>query len=342
MSAPTKSLDQLSRQELDELIRQLQEQGPAPLPAATGSRRERPAGGSPVSFAQRRLWFLDQLDPGSAVYNIAGAIDLAGPLDGAALARALDEIGRRHEVLRTSFVVAGGEPVQVAGPPFSLAPPVADLAALPPAAREAEAERLSAAAAREPFDLSRQPLVRARLLRLAAQEHTLLVTLHHTVADGWSLGVFLRDLVTLYGAACTGRPSPLSPLPIQFADFAMREREELQGEPLERLLAYWRRRLAALPPPLALPTDRPHPAQPAPQSPQGGRVPLVLPAELSGEVEAFARRRGTLPFMALLAALDALLCRYTGQEDLIVGSAVANRDRVETEDLIGFFVNTLA
>ncbi|HYX26460.1 MAG TPA: amino acid adenylation domain-containing protein, partial [Thermoanaerobaculia bacterium] len=343
MSAPQKTLEELSRQELDELIRSLQEQGPdAAAPDADGSRRERQAGGSPLSFAQRRLWFLDQLEPGSAVYNIAGAIDLAGPLDGAALAHALDEIVRRHEALRTSFAVVEGEPVQVAGPPFSLAPAVVDLAALPPAAREEAAARLGAAEARGPFDLSRPPLVRALLLRLAAQEHALLVTLHHTVADGWSLGVFLRDLAALYGAACAGRPSPLPALPIQYADFAAREREELQGEPLERLLAYWRRRLAAPPPPLALPTDRPRPAQSTRQGTRGGRVPLALPAGLSREVEAFARRRGALPFVALLAALDALLYRYSGQEDLLVGSAAANRDRSETEDLIGLFVNTLA
>jgi amino acid adenylation domain-containing protein len=341
VSAPQKPLEELSRQELDELIRQLQEQGPAARPDA-GLPRERPAGGSPVSFAQRRLWFLDQLDPGSPVYNIAGAIDLAGPLHGAALAQALDEIVQRHEALRTAFAAAGGEPVQIAGPRFSLAPPVADLASLPPMARELEAERLAAAAARGPFDLSRPPLVRALLLRLSAQEHTLLVTLHHTVADGWSLGVFLRDLVALYGAACAGQPSPLVPLALQFADFAAREREELQGEALERLLAYWRRRLAALPPPLALPADRLRPAQASRQSAHGGRVPVALPAALSREAEAFARHRGALPFMALLAALDALLCRYSGQEDLIVGSAAANRERVETEDLIGFFVNTLA
>ncbi|HEY0511016.1 MAG TPA: amino acid adenylation domain-containing protein [Thermoanaerobaculia bacterium] len=334
MSAPAKPLEELSRQELDELIRRLQEQGPAPPPAAGW----RPAGSSPVSFAQRRLWFLDQLDPGSPVYNIAGAIDLAGPLHGGALARALDEIVRRHEALRTFFAAAGGEPVQKVCPPFSLAPPVVDLTALPPMARQEVAERLAAAAARGPFDLSRPPLVRALLLRLAAQEHALLVTLHHTVADGWSLGVFLRDLVALYGAAGAGRPSPLPPLPIQSADLACREREKMQGEPLQRLLAYWRHRLADLPLLPALPTDRPRPAQPGTR---GGRVPIVLPAKLSREVEAFARRRGGLPFMALLAALDALLCRYTGQEDLIVGSAAANRDRAETEDLVGFFINTL-
>ncbi|HEY2292123.1 MAG TPA: amino acid adenylation domain-containing protein, partial [Thermoanaerobaculia bacterium] len=338
MSAPSKPLEELSRQELDELIRSLQERGPAAPQEVAGARRE---GSLPLSFAQRRLWFLDQLEPGSAVYNIAGAIDLTGPLDGVALAHALDGIVRRHEALRASFAiaVANAEPVQVVAPPFPLAPPVVDLAALPPAAREEAAARLAAAEARGPFDLSRPPLARTLLLRLAAREHTLLVTLHHTVADGWSLGVFLRDLVALYGAARAGRPSPLPPLPLQYADFAWREREELRGEPLERLLSYWRRRLADPPPPLALPTDRPRPAHP---SSRGGRQPVALPAGLSREVEAFARRRGGLPFMALLAALDALLCRYTGQEDLLVGSAVANRDRIETADLIGLFVNTLA
>src|SRR5436305_917173 len=173
MSAAPRPVDELSRQELDELIRSLQEQGPAAAaPDADGSRRERQAGGSPLSFAQRRLWFLDQLEPGSAVYNIAGAIDLAGPLDGAALAHALDEIVRRHEALRTSFAVANAEPVQVVAPPFPLAPPVVDLAALPPAAREDAAARLAAAEARGPFDLSRPPLARALLLRPAAPEPT--------------------------------------------------------------------------------------------------------------------------------------------------------------------------
>jgi amino acid adenylation domain-containing protein len=338
MSVVSRPVDELSRQELDQLIRRLEEQGAGARLPAIAVDRQRPADGSPLSFAQRRLWFLDQLAPGSPVYNIAGAIDLAGPLHRAALAHALDAIVRRHEALRTACAVDEGEPFQVVGQPFSLAPPSVDLAALPPAAREREAGRLAAAEAARSFDLTRPPLVRTVLLRLSAQEHTLLVTLHHVIADGWSLAVFLRDLVALYGAACAGRPSPLAPLPLQYADFAEREREELQGETLAGLLAYWRRRLAGSPTPLVLPTDRLRSVRP---SAQGGRVPAALPAGLSRQVEAFARRRGTLPFMALLAALDTLLYRYTGQQDLLVGSVVANRDRVETEDLIGFFVNTL-
>ena len=332
MSVAVRPVDELSRQELDQLIRRLQETAPRPA-----SSRERPAGVAPLSFAQQRLWFLDQLAPGSAVYNIAGAIDLAGPLRVEALTHALDAIVRRHESLRTAFALAGGEPVQVVGTPFSLAPPVIDLVTLPAAARQREAERLAAVAAAAPFDLTRPPLVRARLLRLGAEEHTLLLTLHHIIADGWSLAVLLRELDVLYGAACAGCSSPLAPLAVQYSDVAARERRELEGEPLARLLAYWRGRLAE-PPSLDLPADRPRPARP---SPRGGRVPVVFSAALSRRVEAFARRRGALPFMALLAALDTLLCRYTGQQDLLVGSAAANRDRVETEDLIGFFVNTL-
>ncbi|HYX22785.1 MAG TPA: amino acid adenylation domain-containing protein, partial [Thermoanaerobaculia bacterium] len=283
----------------------------------------------PLSFAQRRLWFLEQLVPGTALYNVPGEVRLAGPLDAPALGAAFGEVVRRHEALRTVFPQREGEPFQrVVAAAVSL--PMIDLSDLSdPSDRS---ERLAREEAGRPFDLARGPLCRALLLRLGPAEHRLLVTFHHIVSDGWSLGLFLDELSALYGGA-----SPLPALPVQYVDYAVWQQERLRGEALERQLAWWRGRLAGLPV-LELPADRPRPAV---RDPRGGVRSLTLPAETVTAVEGLARREGVTLFMALLAAFQSLLARLTGEAAIPVGTPVANRRRPEVERLIGLFVNTL-
>ncbi|HYO14351.1 MAG TPA: amino acid adenylation domain-containing protein, partial [Thermoanaerobaculia bacterium] len=291
----------------------------------------------PLSFAQERLWFLEQLDPGTAVYNLPYFARVLGPLRPAALAAALREVVRRHDVLRSAVASAEGRPVQTIAADPGLLFPVVDLAALPTQRRERELARLAAAEARLPFDLGQAPLLRAALLRLGTDEHALLLTLHHIVSDAWSRGVLTRELAALYGAAVAGAPSPLPALPVQYADFARWQRSWLQGATLERLLGYWRGRLGTDPPTLQLPTDRPRPAA---RSSRGGLLPFALRG--AEELRALARREGASLFMVLQAAFSTLLHRLSGQETVIVGAPVANRNRAEIEPLVGFFVNTLA
>jgi amino acid adenylation domain-containing protein len=293
----------------------------------------------PLSFAQQRLWFLDQLEPGNPFYNISTAVRLRGRLDVAALARTLRELVRRHESLRTTFSVVGGEPMQVISPAENFSLPLEDLSLLGRPEREAELERLAGEEAQRPFDLSTGPLLRARLLRLGAEEHAALFTMHHIVSDAWSLGVLVREVATLYAAYTQGRPPTLDELPLQYADFADWQRGWMQGEVLERELQYWRRRLAGAPPVLELPTDRPRPAV---KSFRGATHSFLLPRELAARLRRLSHEEGATLFMTLLAAWQALLSRYTGQEDVVVGSPIAGRNRAETEGLIGFFVNTLA
>jgi amino acid adenylation domain-containing protein len=292
---------------------------------------------APLSFAQERLWFLEQLTPGLAVYNVPQAVRLLGRLDPAALGCALVALAVRHEVLRTRFLDAAGAPRQevVAAADIALALPAIDLSGV--ADREAEAARLTVVEAALPFDLRRAPLVRALLLRLAAEEHLLLLTFHHIVSDGWSLGVALGELGALY----TGEPLP--ELPIQYADYAVWQREHFDGAVLARQLGYWRERLAGLPA-LQLPADRPRPAVRGDRrhrSHRGGWVRVELPADLANALRRRGRDAGATLFMTLLAGFAVVLARYSGQEDVPVGTAVANRRRRELEGLIGFFVNTL-
>ncbi len=287
----------------------------------------------PLSFAQERLWFLEQLAPGSAAYHIPAAVRLRGELRPHALGRSLTQVAGRHEALRTSFPAAGGRPRQRIEPALALEPPLVDLAGLPPAARQSEAARLAAEEAKRPFDLERGPLVRAALLRLDATDHRLLLTLHHIVADGWSVEVLLRELAALY------QGSPLPELPVQYADFAAWQRSWLSGEVLTRQTGWWGERLHGAPSVLELPADHPRPPVP---SQRAGWRPLHVPADLTRQLQTLARQEGSTLFMAVLAALDALLHRYTGQQDLVVGTPEAGRDALETEDLIGLFVNTLA
>ena len=316
--------------------------GALPLPAAPPILAlPRDPAGDPLSFAQQRLWFLHRLEPESAAYNIPGALRLRGTLLPGALAAALREIVRRHEALRTVFRDAPGRPVQVVLPPALPGAgelPAIDLAGLPAEVRESEAARLLDAAGQRPFDLERGPLLRLELIRLGAEEHLLAVMMHHIVSDAWSLGVTVRELSALYGAALAGEPSPLPELAVQYGDFARWQRSWLSGEVLAAELDHWRQTLAGAPEALELPTDRPRPAPLAP----AGHLPLALPPELAAELTALGRLRGWTLFMTLLAAFDALLARWSGQRDLVVGAPIANRQRHEVEGLIGFFTNTLA
>ncbi len=309
--------------------------------AATLAPVPRPAAGEaglPLSFAQERLWFLEQLEPGSAFYSIPMAVLLAGRLSVPVIAAVLREIVGRHESLRTIFGDRDGRPFQAIAPHPEVKLPLVDLAVLPPAERERTLGELATGDARRPFDLARGPLVRFALVRLEPERHALLFNLHHIVSDGWSSQVLLREVAALYEAFAAGRPSPLPPLPIQYADYAVWQRSWLQGEVLAAGLAYWRRQLAGIcgarP---ALSTGRGRRWRPSAARATG----IDLDGELTAALHALAHGQGATLFMTLLAAFQALLSRLTGQEDVAVGSPIANRNRAEVEGLIGFFVNTL-
>jgi amino acid adenylation domain-containing protein len=291
-----------------------------------------------LSFAQQRLWFIDQLEPGNPSYNIPLALRLTGWLDVTALERSLNEILRRHESLRTIFASVDGQPVQVIIPAGWQVLPVVDLSECSEQEREAQVRRLATEEASRPFDLARGPLFRACLLRLGEQEHIVLCTLHHIVSDEWSLGVMVRELGALYAAFCHDQSSPLVELPIQYADFAHWQRQWLQGEVLESQLTYWRQQLGGQLTVLKLPSDRPRPMGP---TYRGALHSFAVSAEVSSALKALSRQEGITLFMTLLSALLTLLHRESGQDDIIVGTDVANRNRLETEGLIGFFVNHL-
>ena len=293
----------------------------------------------PLSFAQQRLWFLDQLEPESAVYNIPGVLRLRGILHIPALEQSLNEIVRRHEALRTTFAIQDGVPVQIISPSLTLILPVVDVTDRAESIREAEAQRLVKEEAHQPFDLIQGPLLRAKVLRLGDQEHIFVLTFHHIVFDGWSLGVLYRELSVLYHAFSHDQPSPLPELPLQYADYAIWQREWLQGEVLTSQLSYWKQQLADLPAVLNLPTDRPRPAQ---QTFHGAQQSLTLPQSLVADLKKVSRQGGVTLNMTMLAALQALLYRYTSQDTIVVGSPIAGRRHRETEEIIGFFVNTLA
>ncbi|HEY6801976.1 MAG TPA: amino acid adenylation domain-containing protein [Pyrinomonadaceae bacterium] len=292
----------------------------------------------PLSYSQQRLWFLYQLEPSTSAYNIPTAVRLRGYLDQTALARTLNEVIRRHEILRTYYGTANDKPVQFVGPPSELALELSDFSELPEGERESRMLKLAAEEASRPFDLTRGPLLRASLVRLGPEEHVLVLTVHHIVSDGWSQGVLVREVGALYKAFSEGDESPLDDLPVQYADFARLQRNWLAGDVLDKHLDYWRRQLAGPLPVIELPVDRPRPQV---QSFRGSTLTVQLPANLSERLNAICRKEGVTLFMLLLAAFKVLLHRYTGQDDVIVGAPIANRNRVEIEGLIGFFVNTL-
>ncbi len=307
--------------------------------AGDAARIPRREGGepAPLSFAQERMWFLDQLDPGTPIYNLFNRVEVSGALSIPILSRCLDELVRRHEALRTVFEVEGGRPLQRILPAAPLPLPVVNLAALPAAARQTETARLEEAEHRRSFDLARGPLLRVVLLA-AGREHVALFNMHHAVGDGWSWIVLVREIAALYTAFAAGLPSPLPEREVQYADFAAWQRHRLTGAALEENLGYWRGQLAGLPPPLRLPSDRPRLAG---QGFLAGGCSRRLPAPLAADLKALAGREGATPFMLLLAGYLTLLYRYTGEEDLPVGVPIANRTHTEIEELIGFFLNTL-
>ncbi|WP_064107121.1 non-ribosomal peptide synthetase, partial [Pseudomonas fluorescens] len=340
MNEHNDSLDQLKRAAL---LRLLKQRGATRVIETVaddmpGVDRDAPLA---LSFAQQRLWFLDQLDPtASAAYHMPASLLLQGALDQAALKAALDRLVARHESLRTTFRREGEQPVQVIAPAdcgFSLE--THDLRHLPREQADTQASHLSENAAAAPFDLLRGPLIRGTLLRLADDEHTLLITQHHIISDGWSIGILVKEFASLYQAFSAGQPDPLPPLTRQYADYAAWQRQHLEGERLARQVEFWRAHLAGAPALLSLPTDR---ARPAVQSYRGETLGFDLPASLSTAIVQFAQSRAATPFMTLMAAWAVLLARISGQQDLVIGTVAANRDRHDVQSLIGFFVNTLA
>ncbi|HEY9652604.1 MAG TPA: condensation domain-containing protein, partial [Coleofasciculaceae cyanobacterium] len=294
----------------------------------------------PLSFAQERLWLVDRLEPNNTAYHMPAALRLVGSLNIAALEQSFNEIVRRHEILRTSFIEVDGQPIQVIAPSLTLKIPLVDLQALPETERDAEVLRLAAQETQLPFDLERGSLLRVTLLKLGLSEHILLLTMHHIVSDAWSDGVFIRELAALYEAFCTGQPSPLPELAIQYADFAHWQRQWLQGEVLETLLSYWQQQLAGAPPKLELKKIAENTSFPTPSQTTTAQS-FQLSAHLSEQLKTLSRQEGVTLFMTLLAAFQTLLYRYTQQDDIVVGTDIANRNRAELEPLIGFFINLL-
>ncbi|HEX6290915.1 MAG TPA: condensation domain-containing protein, partial [Herpetosiphonaceae bacterium] len=294
----------------------------------------------PLSFAQQRLWFLSQMDPTSPAYNIPNAMRVRGPLNAAALEQSLNAIVRRHEVLRSTFSAEAGQPVQLVAQTLVVPLPLVDLQFLPLEEREGVAIKMAADEAQRPFDLQTGPLLRANLLQLDAEDYVLLWSVHHIAADGWSMSIFMRELLTCYRAFTQGsaiETSPLPPLPIQYADYAVWQRGWLQGAALEAQLDYWREQLADVSA-LQLPTDYPRPAV---ATLKGTKYEFKIAPEVMESLRALGRREGATLFMTLLAAWQVLLSRYSGQDDIAVGTPIANRTRGETEDLIGCFINTI-
>ncbi|MEH2068927.1 MAG: amino acid adenylation domain-containing protein [Nostoc sp.] len=290
----------------------------------------------PLSYAQQRLWFLDQFEPNSPSYNIPLALRLVGTLNHTALEQSLQVIIHRHEALRTNFITVDGKPIQVIREQEIVS--VVDLTHLPATEQESALQQIAQQQGIQTFDLANEALIRAKLLVLNDTEHILLVCMHHIVSDGWSMGVFLQELAALYNGYSQGQAPSLTPLPIQYADFAIWQREWLQGDVLETQLSYWQEQLKDAPALLSLPTDR---ARPAVQTFVGSHQEFALSFELTDRLVKLSQEQGCTLFMTLLVAYTTLLYRYTGQEDVLVGSPIANRDRLEVEGLIGFFVNTL-
>jgi amino acid adenylation domain-containing protein len=335
MSSLREQIASLKPEQLAALQTRLEQTGSRPSSGGSIPRRgnEKPCA---LSFAQERLWFLDQFDPGSPVYNISRALHIEGPLDSAALQKALDGVVARHESLRTVFRSSDGTPVQEVIPDGKLIFQIVTLN--DHQATEAELRPVLRAEVRRPFDLLSDLPLRATLFRCGNEEHWLLMTLHHIASDGWSMGVLLRELSELYNANCNGESAALGELPIQYADFSTWQRKWLRGDELEKQTSYWREKLQGAPPLLELPTDHPRPAQ---QTLSGAREVVRFSSALTDSLRAFSRREGATLFMTLLAAMQVLLQRITGQSDICIGTAIANRTRVELEPMIGFFVNTL-
>ena len=337
MSSLTPDLNSLSPQKRALYEKLLKEKRQAAAPATQLTRRQT-TGPVPLSFAQQRLLFLYDLNPTSAVYNVPIALRLSGPLLVKALEQTLHEIVRRHEALRTTFATVEGQTVQVVAPSVRVPLPVVDLRNVPAADQKAKIRQRLDKEICLPFDLARGPVFRATLLWLEEQEYVLLLMMHHIVCDGWSLGLLDREIGTLYEAYAAGKASPLPELSIQYADYSLWQRNWLQGEVLETQLTYWKQQLQGSAATLDLSMGRPQPPVP---SFRGAKYPHTLPANLSAALQELCQREGVTLFMALLTAFKVLLLRYTGQEDILVGSPIANRKWSELENLIGFLANTL-
>ncbi|HEU5378050.1 MAG TPA: condensation domain-containing protein [Ktedonobacteraceae bacterium] len=338
MTLPLHKKPELSPERKALLQRLLKQQGitssePEKKPVQRGDD-----GSAPLSFAQQRVWFLHQLEPASSNFHMLSSLRLLGTLRVDALEASLNELISRHEILRTTFPIRVGSPVQQVGPVFSLPITPTNLLHLAEAEQKQEIIRAIQKDKQQPYDLEHGPLLRVYLFQKSAEEHILLLSLHHIISDAWSMGILSRELSTLYDAFVNGKPSPLPTLSNQYADFALWQRERLQGRVLEEQLAYWTRQLADKPSPLALPTDHPRLAR---QSYRGHTYTFALPASLSQKLSELCQREGVTLVMLMLATFQLLLCRYAGQEDISVGLPVANRTRVEFENLVGNFVNTL-
>lgn len=317
----------------------------AAMRADAGSGSEAPAikriprdGNLPLSFAQQRLWLLDQLVPGNPYFNIPAAIRLTGSLNVAALKLSFNDVIRRHETLRSSFIAFDGQPLQRISQNVALKLPLIDLQSLPDDEREREASRLANEQARQSFDLSEGPLLRIRLLRLDSQEHAVLLTIHHIISDGWSMSILIREVATLYDAHINEKAAALPELNVQYVDFAHWQRQWLQGEVLKEKLEYWNEQLSGAPAALSLPSDHSRPESPLFKR---GRQPVVLPTALANDIASLCRAESVTSFMILLAAYQILLHHHCGQDDIVVGSPIANRNRTELENLIGLFINTM-
>ncbi|MCG3119026.1 MAG: Linear gramicidin synthase subunit B [bacterium] len=325
------------RKLLEQLLKEKGVQS-APPPALAISRRHDSAP-IPLALNQEGLWFIEQLDPGKAHYNIPGAVRVQGKLNIAALEHSLSEIVRRHDTLRTTFALqADGTPCQIVALPAGVQLPLSDLRGLPAAQREIEAKRLATAEAHRAFDLAKGPLFRTQLLRLDVEEYVLILNVHHLVADGWSLGIFTSEWRAFYEAFVNNTSAHLATLSRQYADFAVWQRQQMAEKNFQAQLAYWRQQLGGPLPVLQLPTDKPRPQT---QSFRGGHEGFKFSPALTAALRKLARHEETTVYITLLAAFNVLLYSYTGQKELIVGSTFANRNRSEWQELIGFFVNTL-
>jgi acyl carrier protein len=293
---------------------------------------------APLSLPQERLWFHEQSVPGSSIYNIPVAYTLTGWLNLTALEQSLREIVQRHEVLRTTFSIVNGQPIQLISPEVEVTLPLIDLQKLPPQQRQAQAQQLAEEEAQQPFDLILEPLWRFKLLRKDEGEHLLLVTVHHIISDRWSLVVFMQELATLYEAFLSQKSSPLADLPKQYADFAISQREWLSGKKWESQLAYWEQHLTGNVPPLELPIDQERPPVP---TYRGARQSVTLDKKVTEELKKLSASAETTLFMTLLAAFQMLLYKYTKQEDMLICSPIAGRHRFQTKDMIGYFINIL-
>lgn len=333
-SKPSGSISPAKR----ELLSMLMKRDRMRMKSKTKIPRRGPSNQCELSYAQHRLWFVDQLNPGNTAYIIPAAVRLTGRLDVEALERSISEIIDRHEILRTTFITIDGIPVQNIAPTLHLPLKKIDLMQLPEHEREAEALQLINEESQRPFDLSQGPLLRVTVLKLGEELHYALLVMHHIVSDGWSLGVLIREMAALYESFSSGKPSPLPDMPIQYADFAIWQRQWLQGQVLEDQISYWKRKLGDNLASLELPADRPRPSAP---THKGAQQSFSLPQSLSASIKDLSQRENTTLFMTLLALFQTLLYAYSRQQDIVLGTDIANRKRVEVEGLIGFFVNML-